>query len=547
MSDLAPVWNDPEHPEELVWELGLAIRPVMIPRPDQGHGENTVYTLGGDIPTGITIKSRILTGRPRQFSDGTLIVIATNPAGQASYSVRWFVGGFLDNHWRRMEDRFTPEILNQYVDKVRFMAWLRGRMEYREAEHAHVIRELEKLSNVDYAYGIYLDYCGERYVFPRPVTDNLVTRFGFGPALDPLNAPATAVPPVLRAGFNQAPFYSVRFGGRTVTLLSDSLYRQTLKARILTLRTKAFASEIEQAARLSCGIESVKGGFLLDANNRQVVYEEDLGIDLSGNVSGLSPMPNSMFLAATSGNTTRFYRVRLSPWDISFAYEWTSDRVISMARITETQGIALRTNGSRWLVSTFNFSDGSITQNRSASGPAARNFNRTNFRIILVSGDRVYMHTGTVLQSFSIRDGRLAPTFVGSTSGSPLVGMMLAEDGGVYCIRQDLTIGLISLSNGGVRSLPESFDVDGSTLKSGIGVAHANNEEDSRMAAITADGKLSFYELGAERLSYSLYIGGRNARIIQALVAASEDPEDGNVKERFIPRPYGVRAQVRVI
>lgn len=103
-----------------------------------------------------------------------------------------------------------------------------------EREYIDPAKALSRQGSIDDAIGVYLDYIGERLVFPRPKTQVSYTKFGFhgGDGV----------------GFNQAPFGTSNPQASDLTQISDSWYRSMLKARGLALLSSGTLADVTACA-----------------------------------------------------------------------------------------------------------------------------------------------------------------------------------------------------------------------------------------------------------------------------------------------------------
>ena len=427
----------------------------------------------------------------------------------------------------------------------KFTAMMNARLQLAEDLQAQPLRDLEQQLLIDSARGVWLDFLGARLGLPRPTTLIPRTYFGFGPAIDPGNAPTAVTPPVLRAGFNQAPFFTTRdLGGHAVEAIADSVYRQCLRARRVTRLTKwCIKPDIERAARYAAGIhDSDQGAFMLDPSEPQIAYVADAGFATDtpdARAVAMEVQQEGILLVAVGESSTesRLYRVQLSPFSIA-----ELDTLAGVAR-----AMAPSTDQAVWLVlgstlHSYDHGDGTLDAGTAITGLGS---NET-VRAMITSTAGAWLHTGRRL--YSLDTGTGVATAVGSviTGAANRVETLAIAGTTAYATRGDGRFATLNTATGVLRDTNDELPALGAAS---CGLAYENNEGDERTCVLDSDGTLHFYdaEIAAARLRYALYIGGAQSRLIQTLLLAQDDPTEPGVQAMIVPRPAGVAARVRII
>ena len=166
--------------------------------------------------------------------------------------------------------------------------------------------------------------------------------------------------------------------------------------------------------------------------------------------------------------------------------------------------------------------------------------------LALESSTEVWLHTGS--QLYSLVPATAVATAVGAAitdDDAMIVGLTFLA-GTLYGLQADGKY--VSLDTTTAAATETGDELDDEVAAVG-GFALTSNEDDTRVVVLGVDGRIFFYDpvMSAASLTYAVYLGGVRARTVQALVQASEDPTDDDVRAVILPRPASVRARVRVI
>ena len=427
----------------------------------------------------------------------------------------------------------------------KFEAIMNGRLQLAEDLQAQPLREIEEQLLIDRADGVWLDFLGARLGLQRPTTQVPRTYFGFGPAIDPANAPTPAVPPVQRAGFNQAPFFTARdLGGHAVEAISDVVYRQCLRARRVTRLTKwCVKPDIERSARYAAGIhDSVQGAFMLDPSAPQIAYAGDEAFATSTpdtRAVAMDLQQESILLVAVGESATesRLWRVQLSPF--TKTDRGTLPGVARAMAPSSAQAV--------WMVlgATLHSYDHGTRMLDAGTAITGLGAGET-VRAMITSPTGAWLHTGRRL--YSLDTGTGAATSVGAaiTGTDDQVETLAIADAVAYATRGDGRFATLDTGTGVLTDTGESLPAFG---VASAGLSYANNEGDARTCVLDSDGTLHFYdaEIAAARLRYALYVGGAQSRLIRQLLIAADDPTEPGVQSLIVPRPAGVGCDYRII
>ena len=142
--------------------------------------------------------------------------------------------------------RHSDLLISQYAESTRMHTLFRGIVGVFQAELVSALLSLSDFLVLDLAPGVWLDHFGVRLGLTRPLRlISGVRFFGFGMALD-------------RAGFDGAPFRSVRPDLTNQVQIGDNWYRSLLKGQALKLRLGDSVPDIEAV----CAVVFDGGGYV---------------------------------------------------------------------------------------------------------------------------------------------------------------------------------------------------------------------------------------------------------------------------------------------